>query len=566
MGGTPVPHTLLGLLWLWLFLPLDAQSPLSYGRDAQATVPDSVALMRRLGLEGRVIWVDANANLYWLIDREQVRAFVSNCRRAGLNTIVLDVKPISGHVLYHSQIAPRLTEWRGIKVPPDLDILQMFLEEAHALGLEVHANINVLSEGHKVFGVGPAYERRDWQMVAYSRRRALVLPDGTRYPLDRFDVPPPPDGIAAYRRMNAPPPPAGRSWAYALLTDDLRVQAIVDGIFVNQPITPPENGWVLIADGQAATRLERLGTLGVALRLETQPVLQPIAESDTEGVAVFVNPLHPEVRARLMAIVRELCMNYPIDGLVLDRMRWANVYTDFSDLTRTAFEARYGRVANFPDDIIRPPEMPRDSFERGPRFGQWVQFRAEVIRDLLREIRRIVESVRPIPIGAYVGSWYPVYYEVGVNWGSDALERPYAFVESEYRFSSYLYDMDYLMPGCYFSVPFMAEAPLYDADEVRTVEGMTRRVMGWTNGEVLVYAGIYTQDYTGDPAGFERAIRAARLNSHGVMIFDAVQIVQWDWWEVVRRGLGTPDGTEPLLAPHQLPNLLPSLRKAQLAE
>ncbi|MCS7065730.1 MAG: family 10 glycosylhydrolase, partial [Fimbriimonadales bacterium] len=127
---------LLGLFGLWQILSLCAQS-----------LPDSVALVRRLGLEGRVIWVDATANLHWLIDRQQVRAFVSNCRRAGLNTIVLDVKPISGHVLYNSQIAPRLTEWRGVKVPPDLDILQMVLEEAHAQGLEVHANINVLSEG-----------------------------------------------------------------------------------------------------------------------------------------------------------------------------------------------------------------------------------------------------------------------------------------------------------------------------------------------------------------------------------------------------------------------------------
>jgi hypothetical protein len=47
------------------------------------------------------------------------------------------------------------------------------------------------------------------------------------------------------------------------------------------------------------------------------------------------------------------------------------------------------------------------------------------------------------------------------------------------------------------------------------------------------------------------------------MIFDAVHIVQWDWWEVIRRGLGTPDGAETPLAPHQLPSLLPSLRQSR---
>ncbi|MER3403031.1 MAG: hypothetical protein C4337_06975 [Armatimonadota bacterium] len=523
-------------------------------------LPYSVQLTRQMGLEGHVIWVDVTANLFWLIDREKIRDFVHRCHMVGINTIVLDVKPISGHVLYPSQFAPKLTEWRGVKVPPDMDILQVFLEEAHAAGLEVHANINVLSEGHKLFQTGPAYENVDWQMVAYSRRRFLSLPDGTRYELNRFEIAPPPEGIAAYQRNPVPPPPAGRNWAYVLLTDDLRVEAVIDGMFVSQPIQPPPNGWVLVADRNAAGHLERLAILGTALRLETTPVLAPIAESDTEGIAVFVNPLHPTVRERLLAIIRELCINYPIDGLVLDRMRWANVYTDFSERTRQAFEALYGPVQNFPDDIVRPPLLPREGFERGSRFGQWTEFRAQVIRDLLREIRRTVESVRPIPIGAYVGSWYPTYYELGVNWASDALERPYGFVSDTYRFASYVFDLDYLMPGTYFGIPFMNEASLYEADEIRTVEGMARRVMQWTNGELFVYAGIYAEDYRRDPMGFERAIRAACLSSNGVMIFDASHIVLWDWWELIRRALRA-DRSETPLAPHQLPSLLQTLRR-----
>jgi hypothetical protein len=125
------------------------------------------------------------------------------------------------------------------------------------------------------------------------------------------------------------------------------------------------------------------------------------------------------------------------------------------------------------------------------------------------------------------------------------------------------------MPGVYYNIPFMNEAALYDGDEIRTVEGMTRRVMEWTNGDLFVYSGIYALDYRGDPAGFERAIRAARLNSHGVMIFDASHIVQWDWWETIRRGLGTPDGfasESTPLAPHQLPTLLPTLRNGGLGQ
>jgi hypothetical protein len=53
------------------------------------------------------------------------------------------------------------------------------------------------------------------------------------------------------------------------------------------------------------------------------------------------------------------------------------------------------------------------------------------------------------------------------------------------------------------------------------------------------------------------------------MIFDASHIVQWDWWETIRRGLGVPDGlasdAKPL-APHQLPSLLPTLRNGGLSQ
>lgn len=560
-------YPIIDIIMIRLLLTCFLLSGLLQTLCGQSSAVLSMTTTRRMGLEGRVIWVDGSANLKWLVDRDQIRSFVAKCRDSGINLIVFDVKPISGYVLYHSNIAPRTVEWRGVKVPPEMDILQVFLDEAHDVGLQVHVAINVLSEGHKYFNAGPAYDRPDWQMIAYGSKRTLILPNGSRFELDRFDRPPPPNGIAAYMRSAAPIPPPDRSYAYAMLDESMRVNSVVDGQFVTEPVRPENGNWVLIADGEAALSFEKLTSLGVGLRLESMPVLQKIADSDTEGVAVFVNPLHPDVRSRLLSIVRELCENYPIDGFVLDRGRWANVYTDFSDLSRTAFESKYGRITNFPQDILRVPDLPRQPYQQGSRFAQWVQFRAEVIRDLVLEIRQTVDSIRPMPLGAYVGSWYPIYYELGVNWGSDALEKPYSFVDATYRFTSYLDNMDYLMPGCYYNVPFMADAAYYDTDEVRTVEGMTKRCMDWTAGSTFVYSGIYTDDYKNDPSGFERAIRAARTNSHGVMIFDASQIVEWDWWDTIRRGLGIVDSSKATAqAPHELPSLLPSLRKATNGE
>lgn len=519
----------------------------------------TTAIARKLGLQGRVIWVDATANLSWTQHRDRVRDFVRNCREVGLNLIILDVKPISGHVIYPSQFAPKLTEWRGVTAPVDLDILAMFLEEAHAQNMPVHIALNVLSEGHRMFSVGPAYDKPEWQSVAYTGKRSLTLPGGARFDLDRFESEPPPDGISAYLRTAAPAPKGnGASRAYAVLSDDYRVQAVVDGAFITDPIAPPEGGWVLLADGKAAATFEQLASLGIAARLEVSPIFKPIADSDTEGFAVFVNPLLPEVRSRILGMIRELVENYPIDGIVMDRLRWANINVDFSETSRRLFEQRFGTDYRFPEDIITIPALPRQPVALGRKFGQWARFRSEVIRDLMSEIRATVKSVKDIPVGSYVGSWFSTYYDVGVNWSSDEIERAYGFVDGAFRFSSYLGRLDYLMPGCYYPIAYQADAAAQDADENRTVEASAKKAVELAANDIWVYASIYTQDYRDRPTEFEKAIRASIQNSHGVMIFDASMVNDWNWWSSIRRSLLGPTPE----APHDFPTLIESIRRS----
>src|SRR5687767_12547632 len=61
------------------------------------------------GLQGRVLWMDAHANLARLSTRAGVAQAFARCRQANINTVIVDVKPVSGHVLYASRVAPRLT-------------------------------------------------------------------------------------------------------------------------------------------------------------------------------------------------------------------------------------------------------------------------------------------------------------------------------------------------------------------------------------------------------------------------------------------------------------------------
>src|SRR5262249_20915879 len=95
------------------------------------------------------------------------------------NTLVVDVKPLSGLTLYNSKVAPRMREWKGRKLP-DFDVLAAFVEEGHKAGLQVNACVNVLSEGHKLFKVGLAYDHPDWQSLVYTVDRGIIAVDEAR--------------------------------------------------------------------------------------------------------------------------------------------------------------------------------------------------------------------------------------------------------------------------------------------------------------------------------------------------------------------------------------------------
>src|SRR5205823_484154 len=137
-------------------------------------------------------WVDGSANVFRTIEvngaptivdytttRAGVQDIVKHCKAAHINTVVVDVKPLSGQVLYNSTIAPHMRVWKGHPLP-DFDVLAAFVEEGHKAGLQIDASINVLSEGHKYFSVGPAYQHTDWQSQVYTVDRGLFAPDGAR--------------------------------------------------------------------------------------------------------------------------------------------------------------------------------------------------------------------------------------------------------------------------------------------------------------------------------------------------------------------------------------------------
>jgi hypothetical protein len=115
----------------------------------------------------RWLWVDALANWESIVSPGDIDQLVRKAKKAGFTGLVVDVKPVTGHVMYPSRAGTRLTEWKGAVSPGGFDYLDSFVRMGHENGLQVYASLNVFAGGLRRFQKGLVYEgHRDWQCLA----------------------------------------------------------------------------------------------------------------------------------------------------------------------------------------------------------------------------------------------------------------------------------------------------------------------------------------------------------------------------------------------------------------
>ena len=547
-------------------------------------VDGTANLVRTVTQDGRTVTVDYSTT------RAGVMDVVRRCKAAHINTLVVDVKPISGQTLYPSKLAPRMTEWRGRKLP-DFDVLGAFVEEGHKAGLQVDAAVNILSEGHKYFRVGPAYDHPDWQSIVYTVDRGLMSPQtggrlSVRVPGEPAD-PAVPSVLADESSILGSEPSSGLVGLESVdskggvvnastltgkqlnivLDGDNRCVGIVDSALLgDDPLIAPEGGH-LIPTTRDVDRAWCAANVkpGAALYFDLRTARIPIAQAPSEKIACFVNPLHPDARRHELDIVREIVTNYDVDGLVLDRCRFSNLYNDFGDRSRESF-AQFLRarrsvrgINRWPEDVYAFPKELNGKTKEGPLYKLWLEFRAQTIRDFVADVAKIVRSTKPsIALGTYVGSWYPAYYEVGVNWGSSRTRLRYPWFTADYPRTGYAEFFDWISTGCYYPVATRDDARASGVSEKGTVEYAAQLSDLAVADGAYVYAGIYLQDYPKHPETFIKALEAAGRQSQGWMIFDLSYVNEFDWWSYLEAAyrMDAP-------APERLRGVLSEIRAAR---
>jgi len=405
------------------------------------------------------LWIDASANFERLASEDSIRYYMDKIKQVGFDGVIVDLKPISGEVLYDSKIALQALEWRGFTRNKDFDYPNLMIKYARENGLVVLAAMNCFSEGWKDHKRGTIYTSNpEWQTMLY-------LPEG---------------------------------------------------------ITPTTEYHV--------------------------------------GYSAFVNPALPEVREHQYALMEEMLTRFDFDGIVLDRGRYDNIRSDFSDYSREQFGIWLGEpVEDWPADIFtwsvndegKPVHVP------GKLYKEWLLWRAQVIHDFFVESRSRVKSIRPDAIFSdYVGAWYPSYHELGVNWASKDYDpsKEYDWALPGYKETGYAETLDFLFTGCYFYPVTIAEVhsllddwkkkPNREAGmeekykPYHSVEGAAKMSKYVTKGKIPVYGSLYVQQYKDEnnPGQFVKAMKMLHNESDGMMIFDMVHLVMFDWWEETAAG------------------------------
>jgi len=421
------------------------------------------------------VWFDATANWKRLGSREQVAAMMQKCAEAGVDVVVVDVKPISGQVLYASAIAPRMLEWKGERHPEDFDLLAVACEEGRRRGLRVFASLNVFAEGHRgdaAAGVAPQgaiFDRPEWRerqsvdYVVFEGAAAAQL-----VPAERAAR-----GSAIFV---SPAHPDVLDYEFALIEEICRYP--VDGIC-----------------------LDRLRFSGITADFS------------------------PWARRSFEAFLGRTVERWPEDIYTYERLPGAPPEPppppDSGERAARGLSKNWERR---PGPLYEP-------------WLVWRARTIREALSRARAIARATRPGAAFCV--YTGAWYPDYYNEGVNWASPSYDpsRDYAWAPADYKETGYAHLLDALYSGWYYTHLTVEDARTAGVAEWASIEGSAALIERVVRRECPVYASLYLFQYKGDPEAFQRFARAAYDQSDGLMLFDLVYLEEYDWWDELKAAL-----------------------------
>lgn len=259
------------------------------------------------------------------------------------------------------------------------------------------------------------------------------------------------------------------------------------------------------------------------------------------GKDLFFNPAHPEVQDYLIALLKEVAAYEGLDGIFLDRCRYAGLQSDFSEETKAQFMDYMGILSlRWPDDILPAGAdyTAANKLTTLPKYYKnFLEFRAKVIHDFVEKASNAVHEVNPdVKFGVYVGGWYSQYYDVGVNWASPSYNTAASFSKwatPNYKNYGYADHCDFMFIGAY------AAADSIYGDTEWTMEGFCKQAAGLLKG-VPFSGGPDIGNSTGFPDGGQGDKMGDIVNvcinnsTEGMFFFDLCHVKMFDYWKDIK--------------------------------
>jgi len=220
----------------------------------------------------------------------------------------------------------------------------------------------------------------------------------------------------------------------------------------------------------------------------------------------WLNPVVAANADRELASIVEVARTYAVDGIHLDYIRYPGGDACFGPATRAAFEGARGRVRSWPADV-------RSGGARSAEYREW---RASVITEFVRRVRRELKAVRPgIRLSAAVFA-HPQDCRLSVaqDWGLWLRENLVDFVVP----------MNYEENLPRFAARAQSHTALPGARD-RILEGI-----GVTSGESRLLPDQV----------IEQVLAARRAGAAGFVLFDMNPTVRDQVLPVLRLGLTAP--------------------------
>jgi len=252
---------------------------------------------------------------------------------------------------------------------------------------------------------------------------------------------------------------------------------------------------------------------------------------ETSDYAVFLNPALTSVQEYILSYISEIVNNYEFDALTLDYCRFSNSSYDFSDSTRVKFEAFIGeKIEHFPEDIF----IFDDQGNRipGKYYKQWWEFRSSIITDLISEIGKTIKSIKPtVKLNYWAASWIHSIYQNGQNWASkhhyDPSQNFPEWASKTYKNTGFADQLDVFMLGSYLY-------DVYGLDNNESIEYAIDRAYKLIGDDCTIYGTIYGEN---NKENMEDAVYVCLTQSAGLMVFDIVQVINYNLWEDIKRGI-----------------------------